>query len=503
MLSKIRSFLFLLAFIVGSSFADDLKLREGFYRLSHDNLSLPNDETMGLFGTSYLLKFDDSYAGLGVYSAVNGQRGGFFTGGVELGHQLELGSGFAIDGGLFVGGGGGGSAPQGGGLMLRPHASLTKTVSDINLGLGISQVKFPNGSIDSNQLSLQMDIPFGFVYKSSDSDTSNNNDVLTLDAKSDLRVGWKHHYMSPTYQRYMLDDGVKGTDGVLMSNDMDLVGFEYGTKLSKNYYGYLETAGAGSSGTDGFAEVLGGLGYSNAFGRNFGFNIKGALGAAGGGGVDTGGGLIHKQSIGLYLRPFDKVAFSTEVGRVSAFDGGLKATTAKIGLHYPFKLLSAGGYVHKASNYGFTHDGLWSVRAVNQTYLGSSDLRKNGSTDSVQVLGIKLDRYLDDDTYLTGQALAAYQGEAGGYAVGLVGAGQEFGVTERLKLFAEISAGVAGGGGINTGGGAIIQPMFGLSYKLDSDFSLQTSVGQLKSLNDGGDTNVIEFGLQYRFKTIE
>ncbi len=503
MLSKIRAFLFLLAVIVGSSFADDLKLREGFYRLSHDNLSLPNDETMGLFGTSYLLKFDDSYAGLGVYSAVNGQRGGFFTGGVELGHQLELSNGFAIDGGLFVGGGGGGSAPQGGGLMLRPHVSLTKTVSDINLGLGVSKVKFPNGAIDSNQLSLHMDIPFGFVYKSSDSDTSNNNDVLTLDAKSDLRIGWKYHYMSPTYQRYMLDDGVKDTNGVLMANDIDLLGFEYGTKLSKNYYGYLETAGAGSTGTDGFAEVLGGLGYSKALSRNFGFNIKGALGAAGGGGVDTGGGLIHKQSIGLYARPFNKMSFAADVGRVGAFDGSFEATTVKLSLQYPFKLLSSSGYVRKASNYGYTTDGLWGVRAVNQTYLGSDTLRKNNSNDLVQLLGIKLDRYLNDDTYLTGQALAAYQGEAGGYAVGLVGVGKEINLTNKLGLFTEVNIGVAGGGGINTGGGVIVQPMLGLNYKFDSSVNLQASIGKMKAVKNGGHTNVVELGLQYRFKTIE
>ena len=503
MFSKSSVLLFLLPLILGSSVASDLKIRDGFYRLSYDSLTLPNDEVLGLVGANYLLNFDDSYLGLGVYSAVDGQRGGFFTGGVELGHQFKLGNGFVLDGGLFVGGGGGGSAPQGGGLMLRPHLSVVKKIQDISLGLGISKVKFPNGDIDSNQASLHLDIPFGFVYKSSESGVSDNNDILSLSSNNDAKVGWKDHYMAVTYQQYMIDKGVKGTDGTLMLNNMDLVGFEYGTKLARNYYNYLETAGAGSNGTDGFAELLGGIGYSQALSRNFGFNIKAALGAAGGGGVDTGGGLIHKQSIGLYVRPFNKASLTAEVGRVGAFNGDFEATTTKLSLQYPFKLLSSGGYVRKASNYDYTTDGLWGVRAVNQTYLGSDTLRKNNSNDSVQLLGIKLDRYLDDDTYLTGQALAAYQGEAGGYAVGLVGIGQEFDISNKLSLSTEISAGVAGGGGINTGGGAIIQPMLGLSYKFSSDFSLQASIGKLKSFSNGGDTNVIEFGLQYQFKSIE
>ncbi|MBT6915535.1 MAG: hypothetical protein HOA38_08870, partial [Candidatus Marinimicrobia bacterium] len=427
---------------------------------------------------------------------------GFFTGGIELGHKIKLGSGLSLDGGMFVGGGGGGSAPQGGGLMLRPHISLTKKVAGVNLGLGMSKINFPNGDIDSSQLGVQLDIPFGFIYKDFNSQKTNNNDVLTLDSNTDLRIGWQDHYMAPTYQHYALDSGVKNTGGTVMANGMDLVGFEYGTKLGNSYY-YLETAGAGSKGTDGFAELLGGLGYSKDFGHNFGFNIKAALGAAGGGGVDTGGGLIHKKSIGMYIAGFNDMSLSAEIGRVGAFDGEFKADTFKLGLQYPFKLLSAGDNVRKSSNYDYTDSGLWGVRAAHQTYIGSDTLRKNSDKNPVQLLGIKLDRYLDDDTYLTGQALAAYKGEAGGYAVGLVGIGQELNVTKKLSLFAELGIGVAGGGGINTGDGLIMQPSIGLNYKLDSGLSFQSSAGKMQSINNGGDTNVLEFGLQYQFGTVE
>jgi len=89
MASSIKVYFLLLTLILGNSFANDLKVRDGFYRLSYDGLTLPSQEELGLFGTNYLLYFDNSYLGLGVYSAVDGQRGGFFTGGVELGTSVR------------------------------------------------------------------------------------------------------------------------------------------------------------------------------------------------------------------------------------------------------------------------------------------------------------------------------------------------------------------------------------------------------------------------------
>ncbi len=503
MLNKARAFLFLLLCIFGNSNANELNIRDGFYRLSYDSITLPGNEVLGLVGTNYLLNFDNSYLGLGVYSAADGQRGGFFIGGLEFGRQFKLDDDLYLDGGLFIGGGGGGSAPQGGGLVVRPHFSVVKDIGKATLGLGASKVRFPNGEIDSNQMSLHLDIPFGFVYKSADSDRSDNDDVFSLALNSGARVGWQDNYIASTYQHYSVDSGVNNKNVAMATDDMDLIGFEYGVKLDKGYYAYLETAGAAGGTSDGYAELLGGIGYGKTLSPNYGVNIKAAFGSSGGGNVDTGGGLIHKQSIGFYARPFDKVSLAAEVGRIGTFDGSFKATTTKLSLQYPFKLLSSGSLARKDSNYDYTSDALWNIGAVNQSYLGSDTLRKSGSDESMQLLGIKLNRYLDSDTYLIGQALASYQGNAGGYAVGLVGIGKEFDVTERLSLSAEMSAGVAGGGGIATGGGAIVQPMLGLTYKLDSDVGLQASVGRLKAINNGGSTSIVELGIRYQFKTVE
>lgn len=56
---------------------------------------------------------------------------------------------------------------------------------------------------------------------------------------------------------------------------------------------------------------------------------------------------------------------------------------------------------------------------------------------------------------------------------------------------------------IATGGGAIVQPMLGLTFKLNPDVSLQASVGRLKAIRNGGTTSVVELGIRYQFKTVE
>jgi len=46
MLSKLALLFFLTHFVIGNAVADDLKVREGFTRLSYDHLSVPIDEKM-------------------------------------------------------------------------------------------------------------------------------------------------------------------------------------------------------------------------------------------------------------------------------------------------------------------------------------------------------------------------------------------------------------------------------------------------------------------------
>ena len=122
---------------------------------SYENLTLPQNEVMGLMGVNYLARtFNYFDVGLGVYGAVRGKRGGFFTGGGQIQSTFPMTNFFAVGVDAFIGGGGGGAAPQGGGLMLRAALYLSINYKDQKYKLGYSHVNFPNGDIESNQISV-------------------------------------------------------------------------------------------------------------------------------------------------------------------------------------------------------------------------------------------------------------------------------------------------------------------------------------------------------------
>ncbi len=485
-------------------FANDVVIRKGHYSLSYDALELPANESMGLLGTSYLYDFKNTYFGLGIYSAISGSRGGFFTGGIEAGARYKLTNNLYLDGGMFVGGGGGGAAPQGGGLMLRPHLGVVLDRDTYKASLSATKVKFPNGDIDSDQISLGFEIPFESIYKRNTDTKITADDIRQFINLTGKQLGWSDHYFTVTAQRYMIPGGVKNTAGQSNLPDMSLVGFEYGTRIDKNTFYFFETAGAASGGADGYAQILGGLRYIKPLTTNSGMILKAAIGAAGGGRVDTGGGIIHKESIGAYYALSNRVTLSTEAGYIGAIDGDFEAATLKLGFSYATKFLTTGKKLRSIAGDTRFDTKQWNIRLSNQRYLSDMSIRKNGTDDTpVDLIGFKIDRFISDDIYVSGQALGAYEGKSGGYAVGLVGLGARLQINNDWLVFGEAAIGVAGGGSVDTGGGAITQPSVGLEYKLHEDLGLQASIGKIKATSGNLNTTIIDFGLNYKFQTIE
>ncbi len=491
-------------FITVSLFGSDLFIQKGHYQLSYDNLKLPSNEKLGLFGTSYLYDFNNAYLGLGIYSAVSGKRGGFFTGGFEAGYKIGLIDHLSLDTGLFVGGGGGGAAPQGSGLMLRPHIGLLYKVFDYKIGIGLSKVKFPNGDINSNQLYVQFSIPFQAIHKKNTNSPMIIDDLENFMRKTKVKMGWSDTYFTLTMQKYIIPSGVKNTAKIPAKSNMSLIGFEYGKNFNKNIFGFIDTAGAASGDAGGYAEILGGIGYKKSFTSHFGGYAKISAGAAGGGKVATGGGLIHKESIGLYIALNKKVALNLGVGHIAAANGDFKATTLNFGFNYGLKSLTTGENLQPLIDYQSFGDYEVDIKFSNQIYLSSNSIRKNkADNSSLKLIGFKVDRFLDKNYFISGQALGAYSGNSGGYAVGLVGFGKRVPLREHIKLIAQMSLGAAGGGNVDSGSGLIYQPMIGLEYEINNSFALSTSFGKVKAIGGNLDTTVLDFGFSYKFKSID
>jgi hypothetical protein len=108
-------------------------------------------------------------------------------------------------------------------------------------------------------------------------------------------------------------------------------------------------------------------------------------------------------------------------------------------------------------------------------------------------------RFVSDAIYLTGQAHSAWGGQAGAYSVGLVGPGVRLRADGPWLAGAELLVGAAGGGGVDTGDGAIVQPMVYAGYELTRSASLRLGVGRVKARHGALNSPVIDLSLVFAF----
>jgi hypothetical protein len=252
----------------------------------------------------------------------------------------------------------------------------------------------------------------------------------------------------------------------------------------------IEAAGAASGGAAGYAEVLGTLGFERAFAeQRFTLGARAALGLAGGGDIATGGGLLTKAALYGSLRLAPNASLGLELGRARApqghFEAGFVALNWRWELDHPQRDVPATQLAQQEFLMGV------------ETYRHAA--RRAGPERNVQNVTLKLNRFLDESFYLTGQAHSAFQGDAGGFSVGLVGLGWRTRSSGRWQLGAELLGGAAGGGGVASSGGAIVQPMLYASYAFTPSFALQLGAGRVKSLHGSLNSPVFDLTLGYAF----
>ena len=107
--------------------------------------------------------------------------------------------------------------------------------------------------------------------------------------------------------------------------------------------------------------------------------------------------------------------------------------------------------------------------------------RKDGRTEPLEAVVLQVNRFVAPNLYVTGQAHSAFAGGAGAYSVGLFGVGAQLPVTQRLRLGVEALAGAAGGGGVDTQGGAVLQGRAYADLALTDSLSLRVAGGKIKS----------------------
>jgi hypothetical protein len=451
-------------------------------RLGYETLSLPAGEKMGLVGTTYLVQVHDfACIGPAAYGAASGERGGLFTVGVDAALCARLFGRLSAEAGLYVGGGGGGGAPVGGGLMLRPYANLLWDFGWFHAGVSVSKVRFPSGSIDSNQVGAVVDLAtdFGFMPPA----------AAGSPVRSGPAGGLGFDRIRAVFGAYAPRSGTLGTDGSPLAGTIGLVGVRAESSFGRiGLYG-VEAGAAASGGAAGYAEFLGTLGVLAPLdaAQRFALGGRVALGMGGGGAIPTGGGLLAKAAVNADWRAADAFGLGLEAGWTYAPQGSFSAPYATLALRWDL--------TPPPGKPGTRVRGEWSAGVE---YVRDA-ARKAGPSKDMQQVSLRYARFVGDRVYLNGQLQSAYAGDAGAFSVGLFGLGVQWPIGSAALAGVELAAGAAGGGGVDTGGGAVIKPMAYLGWRLSPLWSLRLGGGWLKAVNGGLSSPVADLTLVLSF----
>jgi hypothetical protein len=452
--------------------------------LGAERVGLPGGESMGLIGASLLFDAGNDW-GLGpaVYGAASGRRGGFFVGGIEVQRRWAVAKDWTLAAGLFAGGGGGAAAPVGNGLMLRPALTLLKDVgSDFQAGVSWSSVRFPDGHIVSNQLGLILAWRGDFRHYAG----GRPGDRVG----SGQPTGLGFDRIVATFGRYELTDG--------SGRRFNLAGAraERRTNTDGLTWG-IEAAAAASGDAAGYMEVLGTAAWSLAplpdAAPSLRLGMRGAAGLGGGGAVPTGGGVLGKVTATLEWRPAAGWTVGAEAGRVHGANGPLRGRHAHVWVGIDLE----PGLDGRGANDASVVQTEWSAALQHH----ARSVRKDGSRRALDTIGLKLNRYVGTNLYLSGQAHSAFGGGAGAYSIGLIGIGWSNDFRSRQRLGAEVLVGAAGGGGIETSGGAIVQGLLWAGGKTSPTSEWRVGAGLMRARGGGLDSPVIEISWSKAFGT--
>jgi hypothetical protein len=330
-------------------------------------------------------------------------------------------------------------------------------------------VRFPSGEISSSQVGLVLSWERPFRY---------------FDASA---AGESQPATGPTglgFQR------LAGTVGVyqLRGSDTRRVGLVGGrAEWPPNAHGVytgIEASAAASGGAAGYMEILGNVGWrwTPAPTVPIALEARGGLGLGGGGAMPTDGGTIGKVAIGASVDWGRGWRTGVEVGEVRGLGSTLRAHTGQVWLALDLEPplgAPASGTISRNE---------WSATLQHNLHAQRSD----GSTASLDTVGIKFNRFVDEHVYLSAQAHSAYAGGAGAYSIGLIGAGMATAPGTMFRFGAELVFGAAGGGAVASGSGAIAQSIAWAGWSVTPESQLRLGVGAVKALRGDLRSGVLE-----------
>lgn len=471
-----------------------------------DGTSYTIKPKMGLMGLNYNIPLNNwLYTGAGFHAASIGDQGGLFTLGVNLGVNTPLYKNLYFDANVHFGGGGGFRSLVNGGAIIYPNAGLQYKTKNISFGIQYGYLNFVTGVQKGDNFSFFVEIPTTVRAG------SYSNSLQEFDVIDDFKnVFWEKPAVKSVQQvkfDFFFPRGRTRNDGngnfnrtTPITQTLHIIGFEYQRYLNSNtfLYTHLDTMYKGLRA--GFMDLFFGVGKNFIETEYVNFFAKMGIGAAGGR-IFPENGLTMYPSAGLDLKLSQKFGVSVHGGYHRSIGGTFEALTTGISLKY---YGISGGITNPLTGKKakiIKTQGV-QIGVQNQTYFNVAILDRKDQ--NLQQIALKINYDLSKRVYVSGEASFAYLGEAGGYAHGIFGLGAKTNrfLNDRVSLFTEAAAGVAGGGGVDSGEGILVRPSLGINYHLNDDFNFNASLGHMWSPFGNVSSNNINIGFTYSLSVL-
>lgn len=259
-----------------------------------------------------------------VDGAYNGIPGGYMDVFLGAGYLQKLNNNKTHILLKFAGGaGGGGGVETSGGFLIQPDISLEQRLfNDVFLALNAGLVMTPNSDFFSNSYGVGLK-----YYAEKDGIISKNKSYNSAKYKGTSVAVTQEIYFKPERNNSTIEN-------------MQQISLQLNFNVNKHIYVAGQTSFANFGDAGAYAEGIVGLGLQTNFITNR-FKFFGQIlgGAAGGGGISTGQGLIIKPSIGLDIKLNNTLNFRTASGYVNAIGGSLGNLFFNAGLNYNISFL--------------------------------------------------------------------------------------------------------------------------------------------------------------------
>ena len=236
---------------------------------------------------------------------------------------------------VLAGLGGGGQVDVGAGLVMKGLAGLRARVADNwTAQVWYSYLDAPDGNFTASGLQLGLAWDPRALRLADDYDRTQLADQALPAAEGLLDV-WQLSVLSKVYDMRASSQPIGGGDYRVRQY---LVGLGAERHMSDNVSLVARAFGPVAGDIGGYGEILGGVRIS---GTPFDFlgetdvYVEYGMGAAGGGDVDVGSGLVHQVTAGLTFPIARGVEVGVGLGRMNAFDkGSLDASVVEAGIAF-------------------------------------------------------------------------------------------------------------------------------------------------------------------------